>query len=150
MPYKRILVPVDGSVPAKRALDEALRLAKEGGSRLRLLHVIEENLLALTPEAGMLTAQLLEALQQAGDEVLRDAQALAKASGVDADTVKVESIGGRVGEVIVEQASTWPADLIVMGTHGRRGLSHMVLGSDAERVARSTPVPLLLVRPPAR
>jgi len=150
MPYKRILVPVDGSVPAKRALDEALRLAKEGGSRLRLLHVIEENLLALTPEAGMLTAQLLEALQQAGDEVLRDAQALAKASGVDADTVKVESVGGRVGEVIVEQASTWPADLIVMGTHGRRGLSHMVLGSDAERVARSTPVPLLLVRPPAR
>jgi len=150
MPYKRILVPVDGSVPAKRALDEALRLAKEGGSRLRLLHVIEENLLALTPEAGMLTAQLLEALQQAGDEVLRDALALAKASGVDADTVKVESIGGRVGEVIVEQASTWPADLIVMGTHGRRGLSHMVLGSDAERVARSTPVPLLLVRPPAR
>ena len=150
MPYKRILVAVDGSAPARRALDEALRLAQEGGAKLRLLHVIEENLLALTPEAGMLAAQLLTALQQAGDELLRDALALAKASSVDADTVKVESVGGRVGEVIVEQASTWSADLIVMGTHGRRGLSHLVLGSDAERVARSAPVPLLLVRPPLR
>jgi nucleotide-binding universal stress UspA family protein len=147
MTYRKILVPVDGSEPSKRALDEALRLAKVLGSKLRLLHVVEEHILALTPEAGMLSAQLLEALQLAGDELLRDTQAQAKKNGIEADTVKVESLGGRVSEIIAEQAKDWPADLIVMGTHGRRGLPHLVLGSDAERVARSAPVPLLLVRP---
>jgi len=150
MTYKKILVPVDGSEPAKLALDEALRVAKALGANLRLLHVVEEHMLTLTPEAGMLSAQLLEAMQQAGDELLEEAQTRARASSIEAETIKIESLGSRVGEIIVEQAGRWPADLIVMGTHGRRGWRHLMLGSDAERVARNAPVPLLLVRPQTR
>lgn len=60
--------------------------------------------------------------------------------------VLLESIGGRAADLIVDQAKQWNADLIVMGTHGRRGLRRLALGSDAELVVRSASVPVLLVR----
>lgn len=150
MPYKRILVPVDGSEPANVALAEAIRVARATGGELRLLHVVEQQILSSMPDAAMLTNQLVEALEAAGNELLRGGVQEAANAGVGADSVRVEGRARRVSEVIVEQAAAWPADLVVMGTHGRRGLDHLLLGSDAERVARSVSVPLLLVRAPHR
>jgi nucleotide-binding universal stress UspA family protein len=66
-------------------------------------------------------------------------------SGLDPETSVMGSIGGLASELIVEQARKWPADLIVMGTHRRRGLRRFAMGSDAESVVRDTPVPVLLV-----
>jgi len=60
----------------------------------------------------------------------------------------IESVGGAAGDLIVEQANKWGAELIVLGTHGRRGIKRMVLGSDAEHVVRQSSVPVLLVRAP--
>jgi len=65
---------------------------------------------------------------------------------VAVDALTIECFAKRPCDVIVEQATQWPADLIVIGTHGRRGVNRMLLGSDAEQVARMAPVPVLLVR----
>lgn len=78
--------------------------------------------------------------------ILEDAKAAARAEGVEADALMVESSGGRVADLIASHARNWPADLIVMGTHGRRGVSHLFMGSDAESVVRTSPVPVLLAR----
>ena len=67
-------------------------------------------------------------------------------SGLEPESVLLETIGGPSARLIVAQATEWPADLIVMGTHGRRGIRRIALGSDAEQVLRTSPVPVLLVR----
>ena len=65
------------------------------------------------------------------------------------DTVLIENLDARVSQLVVEHARAWGADLIVLGTHGRRGLARVLMGSDAEQIARTAPVPVLLVRLPA-
>ena len=71
---------------------------------------------------------------------------MAREAGITVDTQLVEAFGGRAGEHILQAAQEWPADIIVCGTHGRRGLRRIVLGSDAEYLVRRSPVPILLVR----
>ena len=78
--------------------------------------------------------------------VLSNAEGRVRERGLSAEAVLQECWGRRASDVIIEQAEQWPADLIVMGTHGRRGLHRLALGSDAEKVARGAPVPVLLVR----
>jgi len=146
--YKRILVPVDGSETSNRGLKEAIALARQSGAQLRLLHVVDESVLALTPEVGVV--DLSDSLRDSGRKVLAKAVALAERSGVKAETSMPENLTGRVSDAILREARKWRADVVVMGTHGRRGLSHMLLGSDAEGVVRSSPVPVLLVRGHAR
>lgn len=151
--YHRILVPVDGSHTSTRGLQEAVELAKSQGAELRLMHVVDESVLTLNPEAIVGTGELVDDIVKAGKQALRNAHALAERHGIKADTVMYENLAGRVAALILEEAKKWHADLIVMGTHGRRGITHAVLGSDAETVVRSSPVPVLLVRapePPAR
>lgn len=150
MSYRRILVAVDGSAPSRRALAEAIELARDGGAsaRLRLLHVVDPRFVALSAEAGHAAAQLMDTLAEVGAELLADARRQAEEHGVAAEVSLVEAAGG-VADAIVTAAQDWPADLIVVGTHGRRGLPRLVLGSDAEQVARRAPAPLLLVRPRA-
>jgi nucleotide-binding universal stress UspA family protein len=89
---------------------------------------------------------LLKELRERGQTILNDAASSARKQGVEADTDTVETPLGPVGAAIVEYAERWPADLIVLGTHGRRGVRRLVMGSDAEYVVRTTPVPVLLVR----
>jgi nucleotide-binding universal stress UspA family protein len=146
--YKRILVPVDGSPTANRGLKEALRLAKAHRARLCLLHVVEEFFVAQAGEAIVYAEEMFDALKASGRKVLARAQAAAKKSGVPARTVLVESIAQPVADVIVRQARRFKADLIVLGTHGRRGVRRVVLGSDAEQVVRLAQAPVLLVRAP--
>ncbi|HET9663622.1 MAG TPA: universal stress protein [Burkholderiales bacterium] len=142
--YKRIFVPVDGSETSARGLKEALKLAKQTGARLRLLHVIDESVLALTPEVGVV--DIAGSLMEAGKKTLKRARSMAERHGIKTDSVMPENFSGRVADVILNEARKWRADVIVMGTHGRRGVSHMLLGSDAEGVVRGSTVPVLLVR----
>jgi nucleotide-binding universal stress UspA family protein len=144
--YGKILVPVDGSETSKRGLTEACRLAKEQNARLRCLHVIDEHYLTANYMGVMYVPEIMDKLHDNGKEILNEASEQAKMSGVKVDSVLRESAERRVSDMIVHEAETWAADLIVMGTHGRRGLSHLALGSDAESVVRNSPVPVLLVR----
>jgi nucleotide-binding universal stress UspA family protein len=144
--YERILVPVDGSKTSERGLKEACRLAKEQGAKLRCLFVIDEQCLTANYMGFMYTPELLDKLRDNGKEILEEASGQAGRIGVQAEYVMRESAGRRVSDAILDEAKTWAADLIVMGTHGRRGLSHLALGSDAELVVRASLVPVLLVR----
>lgn len=141
--YKRILVPVDGSDTSNKALVAALQMARENGGRVRLMHVLDELAYLSGYEVG---ADLLKVARDYAVKVLDDALAMAKAAGVPADTKLVEAPGVRIGEAVAAEARSWEADLVVTGTHGRRGIGRVLLGSGAEQVLRMAPVPVLAVR----
>jgi nucleotide-binding universal stress UspA family protein len=148
--YQRILVPVDGSPTSNAGVDEAIRLARLTGAQLRLLHVVDPMALSLGAGAyGFGGGDLLTALEDAGRSILQSARERVAAAGIAVDTALTGPIGGRVCDHVAAQCSDWHADLIVLGTHGRRGVGRALLGSDAEQVLRSAPVPVLLVRAPA-
>lgn len=144
--FKRILVPLDGSAPSRAGLEQALALAKSEGGRVRLVHVVDENALMQGMEPAFNVGELLDALAEEGRKLLAEASGLARRRGVKADAVLYEQRIGRVADRIIREAKNWRADLIVMGTHGRRGIGRLVMGSDAESVLRESPVPLLLVK----
>lgn len=148
--YKRILVPIDGSDAGNRALATAVGLAQAFGGRLRLVHVLEEAawLAGYDPYEGA-SGNLLHVMREAGNKVLSDGMAVARAAGVEADNMLFDQFGQRLGETTANAAMLWNADLIVVGTHGRRGVSRLLLGSGAEQVIRLAPVPVLVVREPA-
>jgi nucleotide-binding universal stress UspA family protein len=141
--YKRILVPIDGSETSNKALVAALQLAREGSGRVRLLHLFDELVYLNGFEAG---AEVLQIARDYAGKVLAEALAIAKAAGIPADTTLVDGMGERLGEVAAREARAWEADLIVVGTHGRRGVGRVLLGSGAEQVIRLAPVPVLAVR----
>jgi nucleotide-binding universal stress UspA family protein len=143
--YDKILVPVDGSEISTRGLNEAINIAKVQGSHLRLVHIVNEFILHYSYSPGLYATNLIESLVKEGREVLDVAEATAKREGVKTESVLLESIGGVAADLILAQAKTWQPDLIVMGTHGRRGLARLALGSDAENVVRAATVPVLLV-----
>lgn len=144
--YSKILVPVDGSETSTRGLNEAIKIAKAQGSELRLVHIVNEFILDVTYSAGVFPQNLIESLVKTGRSILDAAESAAKKAGVKADSVLIESIGGVAADLILAQAKSWQPDLIVMGTHGRRGLARLALGSDAENVVRAATVPVMLVR----
>jgi len=146
MVYRRILVPVDGSSTSIAGLNEALRLARNQKARIRLIHIVDERMIFSTAEAGMNIEPVIDSLKSGGKRILERAAKLAAARGVRAETDMVENAASQVADVLVSRARRWRADLVVMGTHGRRGVNRLVLGSDAELVVRNSPVPVLLVR----
>jgi nucleotide-binding universal stress UspA family protein len=144
--YRRILAAVDGSAAAKRGLREAIRLAKVEGAELVILHVVDEFHAYALAENGGFVASVHGELRRAGQVIVDKALALARRGGVEAKIVLREVLGGSVAAQIVREAKKQRSDLIVLGTHGRRGIGRLVLGSDAEEVVRRAPVPVLLVR----
>lgn len=143
--YKRILVPVDGSPTSRLGLEEAVKLAKDQQAALRIVHVANDWLMVSPDAAGADTGPAVEALHAAGESILDEAEKVARSAGVHAQTVLVKEIGEPAGAQIVKQAAQWPADLIVCGTHGRRGVRRLLMGSDAEYIIRHSPVPVLLL-----
>lgn len=137
MSYQHLLVAVDGSPTADHAVNDATGLAQATGGRIRLLNVMD-------PLAHISGFERPEVYSQEVRAQERVAQ-----SGVPVDTVLIENLDARVADLVVEHAQAWGADLIVLGTHGRRGLARVLMGSDAEQIARTAPVPVLLVRLPA-
>ena len=144
--YSRILVPIDGSPTAQRGLEEALALAQRLGSTLHVLYVVDAHLLIAEASMCTLPEGLLDDWQAAGETLVATAVASARAQGVTAEGVVRRDVALRVYDMILREARNTAAELIVMGTHGRRGLRRVALGSDAELVVRESPVPVLLLR----
>ena len=141
--FKRILVPVDGSATSNKALIQALQLARECGATVRLMHAVDELVYVGVYEYS---PNLMDVVREAAQKVLADALDIAKSAGIEADTRLVDEPGQRLGDTVAREATQWGADLIVLGTHGRRGFSRIVLGSGAEQVIRGAPVPVLIIR----
>lgn len=146
--YKHILCPVDGSAASNAGLHEAIQLAKEQNAELHILHVIDTYVPIVDMAGDFNVTYMIDILRENGEKITKNADATARKSGVTASTQTIESVGGRVATFIVAAAEKWPADLIVMGTHGLRGISRLVMGSDAENVLRASHVPVLLVKSP--
>lgn len=144
--FKHILVAVDGSESSRLALHEAANLAREQQARLRIVHVVDEVKVHWEMEFADLAA-LREAAIQSGREILNRAKLVAQDAGVEAEAklLEIGMPGGRIADKIAQEAGAWPADLIVAGTHGRRGFNHLLMGSVAEGVLRVAPTPLLLI-----
>ena len=146
--YKRIVVAVDGSETSGKALDEASKLAREMSAIILLLHVCEEMPIMWEPD-GMnmiLMQNSLKAVSDAGKALLEKHRRQLAEQGITVETKLVETYDGRIGSVISEEAQKWNADLLVVGTHGRKGIAHLLMGSVAEGVARAASIPVLLVR----
>ena len=125
--YKRVLVPVDGSEITDRALDEAITLTKGHPVELKIVFIGGD------------------------DENSREVIELAMTRAVNAGLRPESGLLGKfeteeIADVILQEAKEWAADVIVMGTHGRRGVAHMILGSVTEGVIRASPVPVLVIR----
>lgn len=144
--YKRILVPIDGSDTARRGLKEAIALATQLKATLRLLHVTSDFPVMLEMSNTLNFDKYREGMHQYGREQLDNAKTLAQGLGLEVETQMRDLKGGRVADAIVDEATSAGCDLIVIGTHGRRGFNRALLGSDAESVLRASPVPVLLVR----
>ena len=146
---KRILVPIDGSTTSEFGLAHALGLAHELKlmPHLVLLHVLEPPLPVTEAGLGSWWSELSRTLREQGGALLARAKARCEAAGVGAET-DLREAAGRVADVVVERVRQRDCDLVVMGTHGRRGANRWVMGSDAEIVARHSPAPVLLVREP--
>jgi nucleotide-binding universal stress UspA family protein len=144
--FRRILVPVDGSGPSTAGLRVALSLARDRKARLRLVH-LSRDLTPAPPRGRRLpVGELYARVKKRGEELLRRHERRCRQRGIAPETALYVAIAGRAADVIVREAKRWRADLIVMGTHGRRGVTRLAIGSDAEQVVRRSPVPVLLSR----
>jgi nucleotide-binding universal stress UspA family protein len=141
MRFERILVAIDGSEFAAHALEVASSLATAVGAQLGLVHVIDPTLVG--SETGVPADQLWAILRADGKALLETA---ASATPAHPHCWKFLREGAPSTE-IVGSARKWPADLIVIGTHGRSGLTRLVFGSTAEGVTRHAPCPVLVVPP---
>lgn len=146
-PYKRILCPVDFDEYSSEALKEAAALASSGGSTVHVLHVVRISPLFDQGAAEGFTAEESYEAQTSFarkrvEEMLRAIPAEVKRE------IAIEI--GEPGDSIMEAQKKLGADLVVMATHGRKGLKHLVLGSVAERVVRESRAPVLTVRPTHR
>jgi len=144
--FRRIAVAVDGSPTSRSALRAAIRLAQDQGAALRIVLVVD--VVTGTIESPYDREDYEASVRKAGDRVLHQAAEAARKAGIDAKTVRLEvrALGDRIADEIARNARGWHADLIVIGTHGRRGVSHLFLGSVAESLIRIAPAPVLLIR----
>lgn len=143
--YQNILVPVDGSETAQRALREATQLARSLSSRIRVIHIVNSTPLIVKGAPGVIE-ELLTQMRSTGESIIHEAKTAVRAVGIEVDDRLIEAPGERAGEFVVSEANDWPADLIVCGTHGRRGLRRLLMGGDAEYIVHHSSVPVLLVR----
>lgn len=139
--YERILVPTDGSAGADAAFEHAVTLARAAGATLHVINVVDPSL--VPPEIG--SESVLETFRESGEELVQQLRTEAEAAGL---TVETAVVSGAPAERIRRYAVDHEADLVVMGTHGRTGIDYWLLGSVAERVVRTCPVPVLTVRRP--
>lgn len=143
--YQRIMVPVDGSETSRKALQEAIKLARQFNARLKLVHVVE-NARVFDAEGMVDYTALREIAVKGGEQILARAKEMAAQAGITAETALLEAGGDRNENVIVTEARQWLAELVVIGTHGRSGISRLLFGSVAEGVVRGATMPVLLIR----
>jgi nucleotide-binding universal stress UspA family protein len=148
--YQRILVAVDGSPSSDLALGQAITVARATGADVRVLFIADDSDLFFDVD-HMDPSQIMDGIVRYGENALARAAAQLRDAGVlNATTQLIERpvSPGQISDTIVAQATQWRADLIVLGTHGRRGLRRMVMGSVSEGVISKTGLPVLLIRAP--
>ena len=142
----RILVPTDFSPSAESALDHAIELAQAFGATVVLMHVYGVASYDYPEEQGLATADYLTTIERAAREALSNAVIARKGVGIPIATALY---CGVPWEQVLAAIGQHDIDIVVMGTHGRRGIAHALLGSVAEKVVRLSPVPVLTLRGPS-
>ena len=146
--YKNIMLAIDGSKVSETLVEEVIKFTKDQTVNLRIIHVLDESFLEYGgPGFDYMT--LLAHWRKEGQTILDNAARIITSQSsikVETSILELKPLQGRVAEAIVEEAKEWPADLLVIGTHGRRGFSRLFLGSVAENITRITTTPVLLVR----
>lgn len=147
--YKKIMVGVDQSFMTSQVIRAAIALARVNEARLAICHAIDETLLAQREVAMMLPNSVgkTEARLRLGAQgFLGRLLETARAAGIEAEIRLIESEDKHVSDMLIEAAGEWQADLLVVGSHGRRGIERFFVGSVAERLVRKAQTSLLLVR----
>ncbi|RQR58854.1 universal stress protein [Burkholderia sp. Bp9126] len=148
--YKRILVAVDGSDTSRHAFDAALALAQSHGAELQPFYVVE-NAAIYYNVPGYDPSLLRDQLLEQGNDLAKEFTQSMQAIGVKGEARLGEATSiADVASLILEAATAFGADLLVLGTHGRRGFRRLVLGSIAEQCVRHASLPVLLIPAAAR
>jgi nucleotide-binding universal stress UspA family protein len=147
--YKHILLPTDGSPLSEKAVKQCIRLAKSIGAKITTLNVTPEFQMIMDegfvmPNAALVKKRFEEETAKRSKKLLAEVKAGASAAGVDCDSVSVTS--GVPYEAIIKQARKAKCDLIMMASHGRKGLSSILLGSETAKVLTHSTIPVLVVR----
>lgn len=147
--YKRILLPVDGSKLSLKAVDECLAFAKSVDAKVTILNVVPHFSLRVTVGFSSDVVKSLEKTREAeyrkaGERLIAELKAQAKAAGVDCEGLVV--VGDSPYEEIIAHAEKRGCDLIMMASHGRRGLDAVLIGSETVKVLTHTRIPVLVVR----
>ncbi|ACD19931.1 universal stress protein [Paraburkholderia phytofirmans] len=144
--YQQILVAVDGSETSQRALDTALQLAREAGAYVQPLFVVDVPIMAYDVPSYD-PSYVRDALLEEGKHVTEDAAACMRRAGVAGAPriLEADPVADDVAHCIQRAAADLKADVVVMGTHGRRGFRRMVLGSVAESFLRIAQCPVLMI-----
>ena len=145
--YSKILVAVDGSETSRHALQQAIELARALSAAVRMVHIVDMSWLPIGPEIAIDTAVMSAARRGVGENIIAAARDTALEAGFEAEAalIETETPTQHVAEAIAREASRWGAGLVVLGTHGRRGVQRLLIGSVAEQMARLSPGPVLLV-----
>lgn len=151
---KKILVPTDFSACADQALQYALGLARTLGAEVQIVHCATTpdyqipNL--VSPAMSAAAANMVEQLRRLYEAAQQEMAELVARNQDKGVAISGLNVDGPPDEGIVRQATSWGADVIIIGSHGRRGVSRVLLGSVAERVVRHAPCPVLVVHPPKK
>jgi nucleotide-binding universal stress UspA family protein len=144
--YSRILVPIDGSDISDHCLTQAIKFAKEQKAKLRAVFVVDTMVMDCFNSKHALD-NYIDNIRENGNQLLGNAKERASKAGVPITTrlIEIAILGDKIAQMIVKEANEWPADAIMIGTHGRRGINHFLLGSVAEGVSRLARCPVLLI-----
>lgn len=145
--FKRIVVTMDDTKSAHHALDQAIQLAKEQKAKLRIVHVVDYVNLTAGVE-GVNIERFMDSIKEFGKDLLKRSVERAAKKGVKAERKLIESseLMSHIAEKILADATKWRSDLIVIGTHGRRGIKRLFWGSVAESIMRDSTIPILVFR----
>lgn len=146
MMYQRIFVPVDSSTASNLALDEAIKLARGLGSKLVIAHAIDLPVYGRGNPEVLDSSSMEQPIVDAAKVLLGKAIDRAVAAGVEVESVLLENRGDTVADILLNAAYQAKVELIMMGTHGRTGIMHLLMGSVAEGVLRASDLPIMLVR----
>ncbi len=148
MIYKKILLAIDGSDASKPALHEAMRFTQDQQATLRVIFVVDESYV-YHGGPGYDYLSYVASCREEGQAILDNAiKEIKKQTSIQIESslLELKPFQGRIADAIIEEAQDWPADLLILGTHGRRGFSHVFMGSVAENVIRISTIPVLLIR----
>ncbi len=147
---KHILAPTDFSQHAEAAIKSAFELAEQFGATLHLVHSLAEPVAAIAPEPMIVAAPPPEFYEESEKSCLEALRKIADQLGSPKVNVVRAALWGSPVDTVLEYATRNPIDLIVISTHGRTGLSHVLLGSVAESIVRNAPCPVLTFRDKAK